>query len=91
MESRKSADRRLQWSDFTTKPGSRAMIIAMVLGLLCQLCGVPAMLSYTATIFGAAGSATSPNTSAMIVGIVQLMGTCIVSPIIDRYGRRVRE
>lgn len=86
---KKSEDRRLQWSDFTTKPGSRAVIIGFVLVAISQLTGFTAMLAYVATIFDASGSALTPNTSAMIVGALKLCGTILVSFFIDRFGRRV--
>lgn len=91
MESRNSKKTQLKWSDFSTKPGSRSMIIAMVLSVLVPLAGLSAMISYTATIFDASGSALTSNTSAMIVGTTQLIGTCIVTPLVDRSGRRVRK
>lgn len=89
LTSKKNDDRRMKWSDFTTKPGSRAVIIGLVLVTISQLTGFTAMLAYTATIFDASGSALSPNTSAMIVGALKLCGTIIVFFLIDRIGRRV--
>lgn len=83
--------KHLQWSDFTTKSAKRAMIIATVLFLLNQFCGVSAMINYSASIFEASGSALSPNTSAMIVGAVKVFGTLVGAPLIDIAGRRVRE
>lgn len=82
-------ERHLQWRDFTSKTGKRAMSIATVLALLSHLSGVSVMDTYTATIFEASGSTFSPNTSTMIVGAVKLIGTFVVIPLIDIVGRRV--
>ncbi|KAG4077354.1 hypothetical protein HA402_009755 [Bradysia odoriphaga] len=87
-DTEETTDRSLKLSDFTMKPGRNALIIAAVLALLNQLSGITTMISYTATIFAAAGSTVSPNTSAMIVGILQLIGTLAVTQLVDRFGRR---
>lgn len=93
MEAKKIDARRMKWSDLTTRPGSKAMIIGIILVVLNQFSGIFALLSYAATIFHAAGfhGAMSPNMSAIIVQSIQLIATCAVTPlIIDRAGRRVR-
>lgn len=47
------------------------------------------MINYTATIFKESGSALSPNMSAIIVGIIQLAGSCVSSFLVDRAGRKI--
>lgn len=46
------------------------------------------MLSYASTIFDEAGSSLSPNASAIIVGVIQLVGVYISILVVDRAGRK---
>lgn len=80
----------LKWSDITTRPGSKALTIGIVLIVLNQFGGCYAMMSYTASIFEESGSSLSSNMSAMIVSIIQFVGTCLVTSLVDRIGRKVR-
>lgn len=81
--------RSLKWCDLTTRPGSKALTIGIVLILLNQFCGIFAMLNYTATIFDEAGSAMHPNISAIVIGIIQLFGSYAATNLVDRAGRKV--
>lgn len=80
----------LKWEDFTSKASRKAITISVVLVTLNQLCGTFSMLSYTATIFKVSGSNLSPNMSAVVVGIIQIMGACCSSALVDRVGRKVK-
>lgn len=88
-KSDESHESSMKWSDLMTNPGRKAMIIGITLASLNQLSGCFAMISYTATIFEAAGSATDPNTSAIIIGFVQLFGSFASIYLIDRAGRKL--
>lgn len=79
-----------KWSELLSRRGRKAMTIGLVVSALNQLSGCVAMLSYTATIFKEAGSALSPNESAIIVGTIQFIGTCALVFFVDRAGRKVR-
>ncbi len=81
---------RLKWSDITTRPGSKAMLIATVLVMLNQMSGVFAILNYASDIFHKSGSKLSPNLSSVLVQGVQTVGICFVSILVERAGRRVR-
>lgn len=67
------------------------MIIGIVLAALNHITGSYALLSYTATIFKESGSIISPNESALVVGVIQLIGTFVVPVLIERSGRKVSE
>lgn len=67
------------------------MIIGIVLAALNHITGSYALLSYTATIFKESGSVISPNESALVVGVIQLIGTFVVPVLIERSGRKVSE
>lgn len=53
-----------------------------------QFAGIFAMISYTESIFRMAGSAMSPDTSAIIVGLIQVFGSCLSTVSMERVGRR---
>lgn len=88
-ESKANEKKSFKWSDLTTRPGSKAMTIGIVLALLNQLCGCFAMLQYTATIFEEAGSAMHPNVCAIVVGVIQVFGSYAATVLVDRAGRKV--
>lgn len=85
-ESQKSTT---NWSDLMTNPGRKAMIIGITLAALNQLSGCFAMISYAASIFEAAGSTLAPNTSAIIIGVIQLLASFNSIYLIDVAGRKV--
>lgn len=84
-----AAESKLRWSDFTTTVARKAMVIGLILSALNQLCGVFAMINYTATIFQEAGSDLAPNSSAIVVGAIQLFGAYLSTILVDRAGRKV--
>ncbi|KAG4078589.1 hypothetical protein HA402_003236 [Bradysia odoriphaga] len=79
---------RLRMSDVTTRPGSRAMLIAIVLVLLNQFSGIFTLMNYSAEIFQQSGSLLSENLSSVIVQSIQAIGACFVAVIIEKGGRR---
>lgn len=81
----------MQWSDLLYNPGRKAMIIGIFLGALNHLSGSFALISYSANIFEAAGSALSSNESALVIGIIQFIGTTMVPFLVEHTGRKVIE
>ncbi|XP_029035963.1 facilitated trehalose transporter Tret1-like [Osmia bicornis bicornis] len=81
--------RSIKLSDlFRDRATTKGLLI--VLGLFAgqQLAGIIAMISYTETIFRIAGSSLSPNGSAIIVGVIQVFGSCLSTAFMERIGRR---
>lgn len=85
-ESSKSS---FNWSELMVNPGRKAFLIGIVVAVLNQFSGCFSMLYYTAKIFHEAGTAMSPNTSAIIIGAIQLISSIITTNIVDRVGRKV--
>lgn len=73
----------------TRNPGKKAMIIGVVLAVLNHFSGNFALVTYTAHIFEEAGSILSPNCSALIVAVVQFIGSITVPMLVERTGRKV--
>lgn len=67
----------------------RSMIYGFILIALNMLCGCFVLINYTASIFTESGSTLPPNISAIIVGIIQVIGSFVSTAIIDRFGRKV--
>lgn len=79
-----------EWSDFKTIEARKAFTIGIVLSFLNKFCGGYAMLSYSATIFKESGASMAPNTSSIVVGAIQLIGSYVATNLVDRAGRKVR-
>ncbi|CAL7934717.1 unnamed protein product [Xylocopa violacea] len=62
----------------------------ITLGLFAgqQLAGISVVLSYTGTIFKMSGSSLSPDSSAIIIGLIQVFGSCLSTMFMERAGRR---
>lgn len=56
---------------------------------LNQCSGTFAIMNYTATIFHESGSDLSPNTSSIIVAVIQLLGTYVSIVLVDKSGRKI--
>lgn len=80
-----------EWSDLIRNPGRKALIIGATLASLIQLCGPLTMLSYGVKIFNDTGSIISPKISIIVVGAMQILGTCVTIFLVDRVGRKVSE
>lgn len=67
----------------------RALIIGIALAANLQFCGIFAIISYTVNIFQEAGSDFSPNVSTILIGALQLAGSCASSLLLDKAGRKI--
>jgi MFS family permease len=64
-------------------------ILALVLGVLQQATGVNAIFFYAPTIFERAGMGVDASfAQAVLVGIINVVGTIVAISLIDRMGRR---
>lgn len=84
-----SSKRSWKWADLTINPGRKALTIGIVLAVLGHISGSFAIINYTATIFKHSGSILSANESALVIGIVQLVGVVVMMPLVERVGRKV--
>lgn len=86
----KSMKNSLKLSELRTKQVQRAVMIGIVLTILREFSGCSSMLAYTATIFEDAGSKLPPNVPAIILTVIQAVGSCFAMSLVDRTGRKVR-
>lgn len=63
--------------------------MGMAIMIIHDLCGAFTLVNYTAKIFVDSGSDLPPNESAIIVGVIQLIGTYVSTILVDRTGRKV--
>lgn len=78
-----------KWSDITSNPGRKAMIISVFLTSLYGLCGISAILNYLKLVFDKTGSTISPKTSTLVIGIILVIGNLTVNSLVDCTGRKV--
>ncbi|XP_063975811.1 uncharacterized protein LOC135161817 [Diachasmimorpha longicaudata] len=73
---------------FRDRGTTKGFIIS--LGLLCgqQTCGIFVVSQYTAYILQQAESSLKPNTATIIIGIGQIVGSCLSTLTMERAGRR---
>lgn len=84
----KSTENSFDWSELKTAIAQKALLIGLVLMVLYQFSGVVAMMSYTASIFQDTAS-FSPNVASIITSVIQLLGNCFATNLVDRLGRKV--
>lgn len=77
-----------RWSELTKNPGRKAIIIGISLASLNHFSGAYTMIAYAGTIFQGSGSIISANSSALMIGIVQFIGTSMLPLLVERIGRR---
>ena len=73
----------------SSSPTKRAVNIVCWLMIFRQVNGINAVIFYTVDIFQEAGGILSPFLATIIVGIAQVVATCISSLLVERTGRRV--
>lgn len=64
-------------------------MIGAMLQFLEQFSGLFGLLFFVSTIFKNSGSTLSPNTSSIIVGIIQVIGCYCSTLLVDKAGRKV--
>jgi sugar porter (SP) family MFS transporter len=67
----------------------KPVILALTVGMFCQLSGINAVLYYLNEIFALAGaSGMSANLQAVAVGATNLVATLVAMSVIDYFGRK---
>lgn len=78
---------------FQSKALKKALAIQIFLAILQEFAGIDIILSYLHTVLSSAGSdmtaETSAETSAVIVGSIQVVTCVFTSSVVDRLGRRL--
>lgn len=79
----------LSYRDFVTKKAIKSIITASVLLFVNQFSGIFAFVNYMSNIFADSGSTMNPNTSTIIMGALQIVGTYAATLLVDTYGRKI--
>lgn len=87
--SKKNDDNKFQWSSLWIPSTKRGLMIGITILSLNQLCGLFAILNYTAYIFAESGSELDPNICAIIIAFIHLCGAYSSTLLVDRIGRKV--
>lgn len=72
-----------------TKPALKAFAAATVLSAGYQFSGVFSFINYMSDIFKESGSILDVNTSTIIIGAVQILGSYTSTIFVDTLGRRI--
>ena len=72
-----------------SKGPRKAFLIVLFVFTLNEFTGCAILINYTTTIFAESGSTLSEESSAIIVAIIQLVGTYVSTLLVDRSGRKV--
>lgn len=67
----------------------KGILIGIILVVMTHFCGLFVILNYTSNIFKNIGSNLSPNNCAIIVGLIQFIGSFFSNFLVDRLGRKV--
>ncbi|XP_057340469.1 facilitated trehalose transporter Tret1-2 homolog isoform X4 [Microplitis mediator] len=75
---------------FKVKANLKALFITCALVTFQQMSGIVVVLLYSELIFASAGNVgISSSLETIIVGLVQLFGSCVNPLVVDRLGRRI--
>ncbi|XP_076178832.1 facilitated trehalose transporter Tret1-2 homolog [Ptiloglossa arizonensis] len=74
---------------FNTKANFKALIYTCLLAAFQQFSGINFVLFYMQKIFTSAGTSLSSANATIIVGIVQMLASCVTPVVVDRLGRRM--
>lgn len=66
----------------------RAIIIALGIACIQQLCGSQAVIAYSETIFNKVGSGLGSSEASIILAVVQLLAAIGATYIVDKFNRR---
>jgi len=83
-----SDENKLILADFTSHIALRSFVIAAGLVALLEFSGCFVLLNYSVAIFTEAGSNLSPNESAIVIGIIQILGSYVSVHLVDKAGRK---
>ncbi|CRL04325.1 CLUMA_CG017420, isoform A [Clunio marinus] len=76
-------------NEFRSSPAAgKGILIGAILMTVNQLSGLFAFLNYTADIFIEAGSSFTPNISAVIVGMLLMLGSLVSLKLVHNYSRK---
>lgn len=74
---------------FKVKANFKALIYTCLLASFQQLTGINVVLFYMEDIFNAAKTELSGSLATIIVGIVQMLASCVTPLVVDRLGRKM--
>ncbi|XP_036326067.1 facilitated trehalose transporter Tret1-2 homolog isoform X2 [Rhagoletis pomonella] len=83
-------ENQVSWWVGLSRPVTRkALLISLGLMFFQQLCGINAVIFYSAKIFEDAQTGIDANLSTIVVGIMQFIATFVSTIVVDKLGRRL--
>uniref|UniRef100_A0A0A1WTN4 Facilitated trehalose transporter Tret1-2 homolog n=2 Tax=Zeugodacus cucurbitae TaxID=28588 RepID=A0A0A1WTN4_ZEUCU len=86
----KIKENEVSWLVGLSRPVTRkALFVSLGLMFFQQLCGINAVIFYSAKIFEDANTGIDANLSTIVVGIMQFIATFVSTIVVDKLGRRL--
>ncbi|XP_004530598.1 facilitated trehalose transporter Tret1-2 homolog isoform X2 [Ceratitis capitata] len=86
----KIKENQVSWMVGLSRPVTRkALFVSLGLMFFQQLCGINAVIFYSAKIFEDANTGIDANLSTIVVGIMQFIATFLSTIVVDKLGRRL--
>ncbi|KAK6622023.1 hypothetical protein RUM44_001830 [Polyplax serrata] len=73
---------------FATRGNTKAFIISLGLVTFQQFSGINIVLFYSQSIFEKAGGSLKPEESAIVIGVIMMLASCVTPLVVDRVGRK---
>ncbi|XP_017858724.1 PREDICTED: facilitated trehalose transporter Tret1-like [Drosophila arizonae] len=80
---------KVSLKDFLTPAAIKGYAMAGVIVIANQFSGLFTMVNYMSDIFAKSGSSMDPNTSSIIIGVVQILGAYMSTLLCDVCGRKI--
>ncbi|KAG6451216.1 hypothetical protein O3G_MSEX007002 [Manduca sexta] len=74
---------------WATRGNVKALGICIFLAMLLQLSGIDVLLFYMEELLAKVGTKISPSDGTIIMGVVQVVTSCITPMVVDRLGRKL--
>ncbi|XP_050554109.1 facilitated trehalose transporter Tret1 [Spodoptera frugiperda] len=74
---------------WATRGNVKALGICVFLAMLLQLSGIDVLLFYMEELLSKVGTNLSPSDGTIIMGVVQVVTSCITPLVVDRLGRKL--
>lgn len=74
---------------WATRGNFKALGICVFLAMLLQLSGIDVLLFYMEELLAKVGTKMSPSDGTIIMGVVQVVTSCITPLVVDRLGRKL--
>jgi SP family facilitated glucose transporter-like MFS transporter 8 len=81
-------ENKLSMKDFSNVYAIKSILTSFGIATLASVNGLYILLNYTESTIAKAGSTLKPSTSAIILAVVQMIGSFLTLDFVERFGRK---